>query len=186
MLDPHRLRLLRELKRRGTLAAVADALAYTPSAISQQLSVLEAEAGVPLLERAGRRVRLTPAAERLVEHTEAILERLEQARSDLDASAASIGGTVRVDAFHATAHAVIPVALSALAAAHPALRVEVTEREPETSLPGLIAHEFDLALLEEYPGHPQRRRPELDYRRWPPTRCGWPSTLGAPRARSPS
>ncbi|HEY2262071.1 MAG TPA: LysR family transcriptional regulator, partial [Streptosporangiaceae bacterium] len=75
MLDLHRLRLLRELKHRGTLAAVADALAYTPSAISQQLSVLEAEAGVPLLERAGRRLRLTPAAERLVEHTEAILER---------------------------------------------------------------------------------------------------------------
>lgn len=87
MLDLHRLRLLRELKHRGTLAAVAEALAYTPSAISQQLSVLEAEAGVPLLERAGRRVRLTPAAERLVEHTEAILERLEQARADLDAGA---------------------------------------------------------------------------------------------------
>ena len=85
MLDLHRLRLLRELKHRGTLAAVAEALAYTPSAISQQLSVLETEAGVPLLERAGRRVRLTPAAERLVEHTEAILERLEQAQADLDA-----------------------------------------------------------------------------------------------------
>jgi DNA-binding transcriptional LysR family regulator len=146
VLDLHRLRLLRELKHRGTLAAVAEALAYTPSAISQQLSVLEAEAGVPLLERAGRRVRLTPAAERLVEHTEAILERLEQARADLDASAASISGTVRVAAFHTTAHAVIPAALSALAGTHPALRVEVTEREPETSLPGLIAHEFDLAL----------------------------------------
>jgi len=163
VLDLHRLRLLRELKHRGTLAAVAEALAYTPSAISQQLSVLETEAGVPLLERAGRRVRLTPAAERLVEHTEAILERLEQARADLDASA-SVSGTVRIAAFHTTAHAVIPAALSVLAQAHPALRAEVTEREPETSLPGLIAHEFDLAILEEYPGHPQHRRPELDYR----------------------
>jgi DNA-binding transcriptional LysR family regulator len=180
VLDLHRLRLLRELKHRGTLAAVADALSYTPSAISQQLSVLEAEAGVPLLERAGRRVRLTPAAERLVEHTEAILERLEQARADLDASAASIGGTVRVAAFHTTAHAVIPAALSALAAAHPALRVEVTEREPETSLPGLIAHEFDLALLEEYPGHPQRRRPELDYRQLATDRMRLAQAAGAP------
>src|SRR5690349_7734071 len=108
--------------------------------------------------------RLTPAAERLVEHTEAILERLEQAQADLDASAASISGTVRIAAFHTTAHAVIPAALSVLAQAHPAVRAEVTEREPETSLPGLIAHEFDLAILEEYPGHPQHRRPELDYR----------------------
>jgi DNA-binding transcriptional LysR family regulator len=182
VLDLHRLRLLRELRHRGTLAAVADALTYTPSAISQQLSVLEAEAGVPLLERSGRSVRLTPAAERLVEHTEAILERLEQARADLDASAARIGGTVRIAAFHTTAHAVIPAALSALASAHPALRVEVTEREPEASLPGLIAHEFDLALLEEYPGHPQRRRPELDYRQLAtdPMRLAQPAS--APRA----
>jgi DNA-binding transcriptional LysR family regulator len=183
VLDLHRLRLLRELKHRGTLAAVAEALAYTPSAISQQLSVLEAEAGVPLLERAGRRVRLTPAAERLVEHTESILERLEQARADLDASAASISGTVRVAAFHTTAHAVIPATISALDRAHPALRVEVTEREPETSLPGLIAHEFDLALVEEYPGHPPRRRPELDYRELAtdPMRLAQPAG-GPPRA----
>jgi DNA-binding transcriptional LysR family regulator len=122
VLDLHRLRLLRELKHRGTLAAVADALAYTPSAISQQLSVLETEAGVPLLERAGRRLRLTPAAERLVEHTEAILERLEQARADLDASAASIGGTVRVAAFHTTAHAVIPAAQNSTTASWPPTR----------------------------------------------------------------
>ena len=59
MLDLRRLRLLRELNERGTIAAVADALAFTPSAVSQQLTVLEAEAGVPLLTRAGRGVRLT-------------------------------------------------------------------------------------------------------------------------------
>ena len=66
MLDVRRLRLLREVKLRGTLAAVAEALAYSPSSVSQQLSLLEAEAGVPLLEKAGRRVILTPQAELLV------------------------------------------------------------------------------------------------------------------------
>src|SRR6266581_1772585 len=136
VLDLHRLRLLRELKHRGTLAAVAEALAYTPSAISQQLSVLETEAGVQLLERAGRRVRLTPAAERLVEHTEAILERLEQAQADLDASAASIGGTVRVAAFHTTAHAVIPAALSALAAVRQALATAIRPLAEDRLDPG--------------------------------------------------
>ncbi|MFG2412945.1 helix-turn-helix domain-containing protein [Streptomyces goshikiensis] len=59
MLDVRRLRLLRELARRGTIAAVAEALAFSPSAVSQQLGVLEREAGLPLLERTGRRVRLT-------------------------------------------------------------------------------------------------------------------------------
>ena len=83
MLDVHRLRLLRELDRRGTLAAVARALSYSPSAISQQLSQLETETGVALLEPAGRGVRLTPQARILVERIEVIPERLEEAEADL-------------------------------------------------------------------------------------------------------
>ena len=59
MLHLGRLRLLRELSERGTIAAVADALQFTPSAVSQQLAMLERETGVPLLTRAGRGVRLT-------------------------------------------------------------------------------------------------------------------------------
>src|ERR1700722_5920564 len=86
MLDVYRLRLLRELDRRGTLAAVARALSYSPSAISPQLTQLEAGTGVTLLEPAGRGVRLTAQARVLVEHTDAILERLEQAEADLRAS----------------------------------------------------------------------------------------------------
>jgi DNA-binding transcriptional LysR family regulator len=86
MLDVHRLRLLRELDRLGTLAAVARALSYSPSAVSQQLSQLEAETGVALLEPAGRSVRLTAQARILVAHAEAILERLEEAEADLRAS----------------------------------------------------------------------------------------------------
>src|SRR5436189_180755 len=86
MLDLRRLRLLRELHARGTIAAVADALQFTPSAVSQQLGILEREAGVQLLERAGRGVRLTDAALVLVEHTEALLARAERAEADLAAA----------------------------------------------------------------------------------------------------
>src|SRR5215212_616117 len=99
MLDLRRLRLLRELRERGTIAAVADALAYTPSAVSQQLAQLEREAGVPLLERVGRGVRLTDAARGLVDHTEAVLARLEQAEAELAAGEAEVRGVVRVAAF---------------------------------------------------------------------------------------
>ena len=60
MLDLRRLRLLREVKLRGTLAEVAEALNYSPSAVSQQLALLEKEVGVPLLRKSGRRVTLTP------------------------------------------------------------------------------------------------------------------------------
>ena len=81
MLELRRLRLLSELHARGTIAAVADALQFTPSAVSQQLAMLEREAGVPLIERAGRGVRLTDAALVLVEHAEALLERTARAES---------------------------------------------------------------------------------------------------------
>ena len=87
MLDVRRLRLLRELNRRGTVTAVAEALAYTPSAVSQQLATLEREAGVPLMERHGRRLRLTDAGRGLVEHADAVIARLELAEAELAAAA---------------------------------------------------------------------------------------------------
>src|SRR5213593_2900732 len=99
MLDLRRLRLLRELRERGTIAAVADALQFTPSAISQQLAVLEREAGVKLLERAGRGVRLTDAALVLAAHADVLLERAAVAEADLAAAAATIAGQARIAAF---------------------------------------------------------------------------------------
>jgi DNA-binding transcriptional LysR family regulator len=163
MLDLHRLRLLRELKHRGTLAAVAEALSYSPSSISQQLSVLEREAGVRLLEPVGRRVRLTAQAEILVAHTEAVLERLERAEADLAASLRDITGVLRVAAFQTAALALVPGALSALRDAHPGLRVEITQREPESALPALLARDFDVVVTEEYPGDPHPRPSGVEY-----------------------
>ncbi|MBB2940452.1 DNA-binding transcriptional LysR family regulator [Actinoplanes lutulentus] len=154
MFDLHRLRLLRELKHRGTLAAVAEALSYAPSTVSQQLSQLEAEAGVPLLEPVGRRVRLTPQAEILVAHTEAVLERLERARAEIAGSLTEVAGTLRIASFQTAALALVPAALSRLRELHPRLRVEVTQMEPEQALSALRAHDCDLVIVEEYPGIP--------------------------------
>ena len=95
MLDVRRLRLLVELSQRGTLAAVAEALSYSPSSVSQQLSQLEKEAGVPLLVQVGRRVQLTPQAQVLVGHAQAVLERLEEAEADVARSLTTVSGTVR-------------------------------------------------------------------------------------------
>ncbi|MGJ5894684.1 LysR family transcriptional regulator [Streptomyces niveiscabiei] len=162
MFDLHRLRLLRELKHRGTLAAVAAALSYAPSSVSQQLSQLEAEVGVPLLEPVGRRVRLTEQAEILVAHTEAVLERLERAEADIARSLTDLTGTVRIASFQTAALALIPAALGLLRTRHPQLRVHVTQLEPERALPALQARDFDLVLAEEYPGVPHSRSPELE------------------------
>ncbi|AOS63895.1 LysR substrate-binding domain-containing protein [Actinoalloteichus hymeniacidonis] len=162
MLDLHRLRLLRELSRRGTLAAVAKALSYTPSAISQQLTRLEEEVGVPLREQVGRKVRLTAQGEILVAHTEAVLERLERAESELAASMTELTGTLRIAAFQTTMLSLVPEALSGLRRAHPRLRVEVTQAEPEEALPLLLTRDFDLVIGEEYPHDPEPRPVEVE------------------------
>jgi len=162
VLDLRRLRLLRELARRGTIAAVAEALSYSPSAVSQQLATLEKEAGARLLEPAGRRVRLTAQAELLVAHAEVLLEELERTEAALAQSLNDTVGTLRVAAFQRAVLALVPPALSELQPRYPALRVEVTELEPERAYPALISGEFDLILDEEYPGFPLPRARQTD------------------------
>ena len=162
MLDLRRLRLLRELKVRGTIAAVAEALAYSPSSISQQLALLETEAGVPLLVKSGRRVQLTPQAEVLVAHTAVLLERVELMEAELVSSLTEVRGTVRLAVFQSAALGIVPQALTLLATEHPALRVEVTQREPENALFEVWARDFDLVIAEQYPGHSAPRQPDLD------------------------
>jgi len=162
MLDLGRLRLLRELARRGTVTAVAEALSYSPSAVSQQLTALERETGVRLLEPAGRRVRLTAQAALLVTHTEVLLEEMERAEAALAQSLNETVGKLRVAAFQTAVLTVVPHALTQLEQQHPRLRVEVTEVEPEVALPALVAGKFDIVLGEEYPGHPLPRLRETE------------------------
>src|SRR4051812_9916457 len=148
-MDPRRLRLLLELSRRGSMRAVADALGYTTSTVSQQLAVLAREARTPLIEPAGRRVRLTPAGQRLAEHAVTILAALDAARADLDPEAEP-AGVVRVAGF-ATAirRSLVPV-VAALAASHPAVELRFREHEPPEAMTLLADDDVDLALVYDY------------------------------------
>ena len=157
MLDLRRLRLLHELHERGTIAAVADALRYTPSAVSQQLAVLEREAGVPLLERAGRGVRLTDPALVLVRHADALLERAELAEAELAAAAGMAVGRGRIAAFQSVALRLAAPAMQALARDAPGLRCELIEAEPEQALPALALGDVDLVLGDEWEHQPHSR-----------------------------
>jgi DNA-binding transcriptional LysR family regulator len=156
MLELRRLRLLRELHERGTIAAVADALQFTPSAVSQQLALLEREAGVRLLERAGRGVRLTDAALTLVQHAEALLERAAAAEADLSAAAGTVAGRVRIAGFESVALNLALPAMQALARDAPRLRCELLELEPEEALPALALGDIDLVLGDEWQHQPRR------------------------------
>jgi DNA-binding transcriptional LysR family regulator len=148
--EVRRLRLLRELAAHGTIAAAAEACSLTPSAVSQQLSLLEREAGTPLLVRDGRRVVLTEAARVLVASTERVLAELERARAEVSALSGSVRGTVRLSSFPSAAVALAAPAIAACRSAHPDLRVQLDEREPEESVRGLRQHACDVALVYEY------------------------------------
>lgn len=165
MFELRRLRLLHELALRGTLAAVAEALSYSPSTISQQLAQLEKEAGVPLLAPEGRRVQLTEHGRLLAAHAARALDLDEQARGELE-SLHSTGlrgvSPVRVATMQTAALAVIPTALALLADRAPELRVELVERPPELGLFELAARGVDLVIAEQYPGHTRPHAPGLE------------------------
>jgi DNA-binding transcriptional LysR family regulator len=162
MLDLHRLRLLHELHARGTIAAVADALQFTPSAVSQQLAVLEREAGLELLERAGRGVRLTDAALVLVRHADALLDRAEVAEAELAAATGRVAGRGRIASFQSVSFYVAVPAMQALAREAPELRCELVEAEPEQSLPALALGDVDLVLADEWQHQPLARPAGVD------------------------
>lgn len=155
MLDLRRLRLLRELHERGTIAAVGEALQFTPSAVSQQLAVLEREAGVPLLERVGRGVRLTDAGLVLVAHADALLDRAAAAEADLAAASGEVAGRGRIATFQSAALRIVLPTMESLARTAPRLRCELVEDEPEHSLPALALGDYDLVLGDEWQHHPR-------------------------------
>ena len=172
MLDLRRLRLLHELHRRGTVGAVADALSYSPSTVSQQLGVLEREAGTTLFEPAGRRVRLTDAALVLAAHAEELLAAVERAEADLAVAAAgAVEGVVRVGSFQtASLHLLLP-AMVALRGTHPASQVQLVESETAPALEALRSHQLDLVLADEWTGAPRPRLPGLDREDLFPSPC---------------
>jgi DNA-binding transcriptional LysR family regulator len=163
MLDPVRLRLLREFAEHGTMTAVAEMGGLTSSAVSQQLAALEREAGVPLFERAGRRVRLTAEGQRLVRHAHVVLDALDAAEEDLR-SAATPRGPVRVACFATAAVARLLPAIAAARDRHPGLHVIVHELEPREAVEALRAGRCDVAITFTYSLIPEEPRPGVTRR----------------------
>ncbi|MFI6819316.1 LysR family transcriptional regulator [Nonomuraea sp. NPDC050328] len=151
MLDVARLRVLQEVARHGSLTRAATALSYTTSALSQQISVLEREAGARLLERHARGVRLTEAGRALLTHTERIMTELRAAESTLAAICAGAGGRLRFGSFTTANATLMPMAVRAFLRERPAVSVELIEVERDEAVAAVAAHELDLALVYEFP-----------------------------------
>src|SRR4051794_39126058 len=147
VLDVRRLRVLREVARRGSFSAAAEALSFTQPAISRQIAALELEAGTQLVDRRARGVRLTPAGELLLEHADVILDRLATAQTQLEALAGLAGGRLRLGTFGTANGTLIPLAIRAFAAEHPAVELRLVEGWSSTLLERMLAGEVDLAVL---------------------------------------
>ena len=154
--DWRKLKLLYELDRRGTIAATAEAMYLTPSAVSQQLAGLARDVGVPLLERRGRTVVLTGQARLLLAHAEGMRELAERTRAALDAWADGTVGYVRVGALATAIAALVGPAIVRLRQERPGLVIRVSEQEPDEALGLLDAGELDIAVTVDYPGAPSR------------------------------
>ncbi|WP_436278314.1 LysR family transcriptional regulator [Micromonospora gifhornensis] len=162
-MDLRRLRFLREFEERGTLAAVAAALGYSPATVSQQLTLLEREVGAPLLTKAGRGVRLTDAGRLLAQHARVLLSAAETAAADLAALSGDIRGTVRAGGLQSAARRLLVPALVRLRADHPQIQVEIFELELEQALPSLRLGAVDVVIGDEYDGHPRPRPAGLHF-----------------------
>lgn len=147
MLDVKRLKVLREVSRCGSFSSAAESLAYTQSAVSQQIAALEREAGTRLVERGARGVTLTDAGRALVAHTDVVLQRLADAELELDAIAGIRAGRVRIVAFQSAAASIMPVAIAAFRSEYPGVEVQMFPAEPPEALQMLRASEADIALI---------------------------------------
>ncbi len=148
-MDIQRLKTLRELSLRGTMAAVADAISLSPSAVSQQISMLEDELQVALIERRGRGVNLTPAGELLVKHAGRLLDIVEEAKTDLAEMKQNISGELLISCFPSIAASLLPMVLRELQLSYPDLMVAASEMEPTAGLAALRSWQVDLAIVDD-------------------------------------
>ncbi|MCO8169362.1 LysR substrate-binding domain-containing protein [Pseudomonas sp. 21LCFQ02] len=148
-MDINKLGALRELAVRKTMAAVAEALHVSPSAVSQQISMLEQELSIDLIERRGRGVELTIAGRKLVETANRIFEELESARADMAELKKVVAGDIRVAAFPSVAAALMPKAIKRLHASYPMLEVLFEEMEPEEGMNALRSWQTDIAIIDD-------------------------------------
>jgi DNA-binding transcriptional LysR family regulator len=164
MIDVRRLKVLQAVVETGSVAAAAARLNYTPSAVSQQMSTLERETGVQLLERVGRGVRPTEAALLLCEHTTRVFSSIKDAEDALVALRAGQSGRLRLGAFPSASASLIPGALVAFRALHPNVVLEFVVAEPDEVVSGLREGSLDVVVTTLMTSPRDLVVNDLDYR----------------------
>lgn len=153
MID-RRLLVLRTLAQHGTVTATAEALNYTPSAVSAQLRGLAEQLGVDLLEPDGRRVRLTPAARLLAERSVDLDRMWEEIRAEVAERADSGHSVLRLCGFSTPTAAILPNLVTRIRQRRPQLVVPIEEADPAACFEMLLTEAADIAVVVASPGMP--------------------------------
>lgn len=161
-LSVQQLRMLREVAEQGTIAAAANQLGYTASAVSQQLAGIEKITGVSVLERAGRNVLLTDAGRELVVYAEVVLSQLEQAKAAVERVSERVAGTLRVGVMESIANTLLPDLLLRLATEYPELVIRTRQVDPDRAMDLVRSGELDLSFTVDYPNSPGRQDDRID------------------------
>jgi len=147
MLDERRIELLLTIASAGSFARAAAQLSFTPSAVSQQIALLERDAGAMLFERRPRGVRLTPAGQALVRHAEVVRDHLHDARAEISAIVDAAGGRLAFGSFPTGTSTIAAPAIAQFSREHPDVDLQLVDGEPYESVSRLRARELDLALV---------------------------------------
>jgi len=157
----HQLRLLREVAQRGTIAAAAEAMGYTASAVSQQLSGLERSTGIAVLERIGRNVRLTDAGRELVRHARDLISGMEAAQVAIERVGGEARGTLDLTVYESVASTILPVLLMRLAEQYPDIHLRTRQMEPDDAIDALAGGDLDMAFTIDYRHSPAAPRADV-------------------------
>lgn len=150
MIDLATLSALRAVDVQGSVVAAADALGFTPSAISQQIKRLERQAGVPLLERVGRGVVLTTQGRELVDAGTRLLGELERIESGLHRTTGTVAGQIRLAAFSTAMRGLVAPAIPSLLAEHPGLALSLVEREPWDTIDLVATGQYEMGVVHSW------------------------------------
>lgn len=150
MIDLSALTSLRAVDTHGSVVGAADALGFTPSAVSQQVKRLEKQTGVPLLERVGRGVILTDHGRHLVDAGARLLADLEEVESGLHERAGTVSGHLRLTAFSTAMRGLVAPVVRDLRADHPDLTLSLTEREPWDTIDLVATGQSDLGVVHRW------------------------------------
>ncbi|MEW2134368.1 LysR family transcriptional regulator [Streptomyces sp. NPDC005435] len=163
-LDVNRLRVLVEVAHAGSIAEAARTLAFTPSALSQQIAKLEAELGARLLERRPGGVVPTPVGAVLVEHGERVIGELRQARTAVDTALGVQPRHLALGSFATAAQTLVPTALAELKNRHPEAELSLVDIEPPDGYGLVTSGDLDVLITHRYPGVPPTPHPGLERR----------------------